>query len=298
MSTEANISTMLQTKILPTVLGKLVIQPTAFDRIPEIEDYNRVGQTNVARVPRNINDFVVNTLADGAAVTPVTKSTDYIDVTASRKYVAEKLSPGWLTKALPGTWTTKLSNMAESLYQSAVTVCLQAIADTSGIGSEGTDNVAITRATVQATKSALTNAKIPGAGRIMAVSTQSQSDIASISDYADAFSRNGNMLAENVPQVAGFEVIEHLDVLIPDGTAGKENLAFWPQGVGRLHLSEDENQGVDQRIMIQRMDYRGLKIYIWIEADPLTLGGVVLSMSHTSGYGVLRETAVVQLNGR
>ena len=226
MSTEANIATMLQTKILPILLGKLVIEPTAYDRIPLAQSFDRVGQTNTVRVPRNINDYTVNQLPDGATTVQDVKSTDFIDIVAVREYVSEALSKGQLIKADNLFWLTTLSNMLESLYEETVTTGFQTIVDTVGINEEGADNVAVTRSVIQATKSGLTNARIPKRGRIMALGTTSHDDLASISDYQDAFSGNGNVEAENVPQIAGFEVIETEDALIPDGAAGKENLGF------------------------------------------------------------------------
>lgn len=298
-ATLTEISTMLQLKIIPQVLASLEHVATMYDFFPIESEFNRMGTTNTVRTTRNINTYTVNPLPDGTTITPQVKSTDFIDITAVREYVAEDISHGVTVQALAEWFPTTLSNMLESIYVNTVRSSYTTIAGTAGIGIVGIDNVAITRAVIQLTKQNFANASIPAANRSLALSPLSEGDVASIPDYNRAFSRTGEIPAEVVPRVAGMTVWETPADTLNDGTAGEENLAVWLPAVKRVHLDETPNIERD-RSTISRMPmpYRGLKTMLWLEEQPGTLGGITMSISHTHGSGVVRETGVQLVRGR
>jgi len=298
MSDLTNLVGMLQNKILPMVLASLVHVPTMYDQIPLASEFDRMGTTNTVRVTRNINGYAVQDLADGGTTVQETKSTDFIDITASRKYVSEQFSHGMSVQALTAWFPTVISNMLESVYRDAVEKGYLAIAATVGIGQVGVDNVAITRDVVQSIKSTLSDADIPALGRVMALGSESENDVASIDDYNRAFSANGVITSESVPNVAGIQVIETPTATLPPGAAGVENIAIWLNAVARVHLDETPTITSERNIVMIPIAYRGLKVMMWLEEVPKSLGGFILSMSSTHGLGVVREEGVVLVLGR
>lgn len=296
--TIASLVGMLQLKIFPEVLGSLPITNTLFDNIPLAPSYSRIGQTNTARITRDINVYTVKTLADGAQVTQEDKVTDFIDITAIRKYVSINVSAGMNVQALEDFFRTRSANMLESLYRDAVTQAYSDILGTAGIGVVGVDNTAITRAVIQESKQIFNDADIPVNERFMALTSTSENDVASIADYNRAFSNNGNIPSESVPNAGGFSIVSTPESLLPDGALGKENLILFLPAASRLSLDETPPIQSPEKILMARENYRGLDTFFWMENDPKTLGGFIFTVSTTSGVGVVRESGVIQVLGR
>jgi len=298
MINPADIATLLNDRIAPMAVGKLIGELELLKLASVFPDPEPSETANVYRVPK-MGAGTPAVRAPGGSVVDSNTATTKVDIVATEIYESRVFDRQTLAALNPSKLAWHAEDMLKDIVEKANSDAMVAVIGTAGIGSFGVVGTAVSATVMRALKKYFVDNMAPQSNRILAGSSELTTNLFADADYKPAFQFNSAIIEGKFPRIEQFNVFESVYTQsIVGPPAGHKNISFHRDAV--VQIFPDPTLGLDAvpGATYGSADIDGVRIAFKWEAIPGTNGGARIAAWIMHGVGVTRPGHVAVLNGQ